>query len=79
MLRRITIYLKVTIAKEKYIYFNMDKSTIFVIVLLAVALSIRLYSKFAKKETGKTGSDSRDKLSGQSKSGEDEYEPYSKK
>jgi hypothetical protein len=57
----------------------MDKSTIFVIVLFAVVLAIRLYSKFSKKGTGKAGSDIQDKISGQSKHGEDEYEPYSKK
>ena len=59
----------------------MDKTQIFIFVFAMVFLAFRLYQKYVKKNTDKSGTDTKNvpgsKFS--SSSIDDDYEPYSKK
>jgi hypothetical protein len=58
----------------------MDKNQIFIFAAVLLAVGIRLYMKYVKKEKGKLGNDT--KQSGTSfpaSSKDEDYEPYSGK
>jgi len=59
----------------------MDKTQIFIFAFAMVFLAFRIYQKYIKKGTGKSGTDTKDatesKFSSPSK--DDDYEPYSRK
>jgi len=59
----------------------MGKSEIFLLILAATILFIRLYQKYKKKEQNKKGDNTKTSLGNVSSSlsKDDEYEPYSKK
>ncbi len=59
----------------------MDKSEIFVLIAALLFVAVRLYMKYTRKNTGKSGTDAK-ASSGKlfsSSSENDDYEPYSKK
>ncbi len=59
----------------------MDKTQIFIFVFVMVFFGFRIYQKYIKKSTGKSGTDAKNvegsKFSSPSK--DDDYEPYSGK
>ncbi len=55
----------------------MDKNQIIIVVVILVAIAIRLYMKYVKKNQVTTGT--KKNTSFPSGTIEDEYEPYSKK
>jgi Tfp pilus assembly major pilin PilA len=58
----------------------MDKNQIIIIAAVLVAVGLRLYKNYAKKNNAKTGTDTKkSSISFPSDSNDDGYEPYSKK
>lgn len=55
----------------------MDQKNLIVFVLVFLVLGFRLYQKYGKKNSGKTGNKHSHETSFFSK--DDDYEPYSKK
>ncbi len=55
----------------------MDKSNIFIIVLVVTVLAVRLYMKYVKKDGDKKKDHSIN--SAGTSSSDDDYEPYAKK
>lgn len=67
--------------KLKLKYYTMDKTSIIFYSVAIAGVAVSLYRKYAKKEKGKLGSDSKN-ASGtymSTSSKDDDYEPYSKK
>jgi hypothetical protein len=59
----------------------MDKSEIFVLIAALLFVAVRLYMKYIRKGTGKSGTDAKPPAGKifSSSSENDDYEPYSKK
>jgi hypothetical protein len=58
----------------------MDKKQILIFAVAFIAVAIRLYMKYVKKNTNKTGTDTKPSgTSFPSSHNDEEYEPYSKK
>jgi Tfp pilus assembly major pilin PilA len=57
----------------------MDQMEMAILVSVLVIVGIRLYQKYAKKGKGVTGTSKTTSSTFPSSSGEDDYEPYSKK
>lgn len=58
----------------------MDKKDIIIFAAVFIALAIRLYMRYLKKEKGKFGSETKQSANSFPSSSKDEdYEPYSKK
>jgi Tfp pilus assembly major pilin PilA len=57
----------------------MDTKNIIIIVLVITVIGIRIYQKYGKKNQGGSSKGESQHSSMPASSGDDEYEPYSKK